>query len=190
MSTPSALNAIRNSITRWWMHGRLWQNDPDCLLARDSETALTPDEVRALATVIAMTGGMVLDSDDLARLTRERKDWVSMLLPPFGKAARPLDLFELDEPRVLELDVGSHWMLAVFNWDDRASVIELPLRAEPVVVFDAWTRESLGEKRGVLELEVSAHGCRLLAISPLHDPGAPPERELAPLFRWPRQLVD
>src|SRR6266542_2168923 len=49
MSAPSALNAIRNSITRWWMHGRLWQNDPDCLLVRDSETALTPDEVQTLA---------------------------------------------------------------------------------------------------------------------------------------------
>src|SRR5437667_1704108 len=34
MSEPSALNAIRNTMTRWWMHGRLWQNDPDWLLVR------------------------------------------------------------------------------------------------------------------------------------------------------------
>ena len=101
MSEPSALNAIRNSITRWWMHGRLWQNDPDCLLVRESETSLTPEEVRTLATVIAMSGGMVLDSDDLTRLSDERRQWLSMLLPAYGKAARPLDLFESEMPRLL-----------------------------------------------------------------------------------------
>ena len=37
--------------------------------------------VRTLATVIAMSGGMVLDSDDLTRLSDERRQWLSMLLP-------------------------------------------------------------------------------------------------------------
>ena len=30
----SAEVAIRNTLTRSWMHGRLWANDPDCLLVR------------------------------------------------------------------------------------------------------------------------------------------------------------
>src|SRR2546422_1081578 len=43
ISEPWAPNAIRNTMMRWWMHGRLWQNDPDCLVVRGSDTGLTPD---------------------------------------------------------------------------------------------------------------------------------------------------
>ena len=93
---------IRNMITRCWMHGSLWLSDPDCLLVRESETDLTPDEVRALATVIALSGGMVLDSDNLPRLSAERRELISMLLPVYGKSAVPLDLFEAtDMPQIL-----------------------------------------------------------------------------------------
>ncbi|TET94671.1 MAG: alpha-galactosidase, partial [Dehalococcoidia bacterium] len=42
LSLPAAANALRSAITRFWRHNRLWLNDPDCLLLRDSETALTP----------------------------------------------------------------------------------------------------------------------------------------------------
>ena len=44
LSDPSAVNSIRNTITRFWMHGRLWMNDPDCLLVRETDTALAGDE--------------------------------------------------------------------------------------------------------------------------------------------------
>ena len=184
MSEPSALNAIRNTITRWWMHGRLWQNDPDCLLLRDSETGLTPDEVQTLATVIAMSGGMVLDSDDLTQISDERREWLSMLLPPYGKAARPLDLFESEMPRLLELDCGSHRMLAVFNWDDEAATIEAPV-GTAVQVFDSWSGEDLGVREGSIELELAPHGCRLLAITSTTRDGKRANRALPRLFRWP-----
>lgn len=185
MSEPSALNAIRNSITRWWIHGRLWQNDPDCLLARDSETALTKDEVRTLTTVIAMSGGMVLDSDDLPRLSEERQEWLSRLLPAYGKAARPLDLFDSEMPHLLELDVGTHRMIALFNWDDKMTKVQTPLPSGRVHVFDAWSREDLGVIEGPVSLDIPAHGCRLLAIRPLDGATGNAGRELPPLFRWP-----
>jgi len=169
MSEPSALNAIRNSINRWWMHGRLWQNDPDCLLARDSETALTRDEVRALATVIAMGGGMVLDSDDLTRLSDDRREVISMTLPPCGKAARPLDLFGTDMPRLLELDCGTHQVLGVFNWGNEPAKATVPLPGEPTHVFEVWDEEDLGVRRDEMTLDMPPHGCRLLAVRPVGD---------------------
>jgi alpha-galactosidase len=186
MSGPAALNAIRNTITRWWMHGRLWQNDPDCLLVRDSETSLTQDEVRTLATVVAMSGGMVLDSDDLTRLSDERREWLSMLLPPFGKAARPVDLFESEIPRVLELDVGAHRMIAVFNWGEEPARIDAPLSSEAVRVLDAWSREDPGLHEGSISVDVPPHGCRLLAVRRAGDEGKLDQRGLPPLFRWSR----
>src|SRR3989449_1081874 len=185
MSEPSALNAIRNTMTRWWMHGRLWQNDPDCLLVRSEETALTEDEVRTLATVIAMSGGMVADSDDLARLSDERRQWLSMLLPPSGKAARPIDLFESDVSRLLELDCGSHRMLAVFNWGDAIARIEAPLPAGRFEVFDAWSHDYLGVREGCLPFELPPHGCRLIALRLSATEENEASRELRKLFRWP-----
>jgi alpha-galactosidase len=169
MSEPSALNSIRNTITRFWMHDRLWMNDPDCLMVRDSETALTEDEVRTLTTIIAMTGGMVLDSDDLDRLSAAERQMVSMLLPVFGKSAVPLGLFTSDMPRVLELNCGSHRMVAVLNWDAESKEISAPVGDSASVVFDVWEERYLGEHTGSLGVDVAPHGCRLLSIRPAAD---------------------
>ena len=57
---PSAANAIRNVLTRSWMHRRLWLNDPDCLMVRRSDTQLSDAERSSLAGAIAASGGMVM----------------------------------------------------------------------------------------------------------------------------------
>lgn len=65
---PATLNALRNTLTRSWMHRRLWLNDPDCLMLRTAETGLTPAEAHAWALAVGTSGGMALVSDDLALL--------------------------------------------------------------------------------------------------------------------------
>ncbi len=167
LSLVSTLNGIRNILSRFWMHGRLWLNDPDCLIARDSETALTADEVRTLATVIGLSGGMVLDSDNLLRLSPERREIVSFLLPPYGRSAVPLDLFESEVPRLFQLDCGSHRLLGVFNWADGPAEVTAPLPAEATHVFDVWEREHLGVERDKLALSLPKHGSKLLALRPV-----------------------
>ncbi len=166
MSNVSTLNAIRNTLNRFWMHDRLWLNDPDCLLARDSETALTEDEVRALATVIGMSGGMVLNSDSLTRLTEDRREILSMLLPVYGKTATPLDMFESDMPQVLELDCGAHRMLALFNWDSQPAEVSTQHLDGQWHVFDVWMRQYLGVHIGGVAFTAPRHGCRLLRLTP------------------------
>ena len=47
LSTVSTFNAIRNTMVRFWMHDRIWLNDPDCMLARGTDTALTLAEVQS-----------------------------------------------------------------------------------------------------------------------------------------------
>ena len=185
ISEPSALNAIRNTMTRWWMHGRLWQNDPDCVVVRGSDTGLTPDEARTLATVIAMSGGMVVDSDNLTRLSDERRQWLSMLLPPCGKPARPIDLFESEIAQLIELDCGSHRMLGVFNWGDATARIEAPLPAGRFEVFDAWSRDCLGVREGCVAFELPPHACRLVALRLPDAEAKEASRDLPRLFRWP-----
>jgi len=75
-TTPSVANALPNIARRVWMHRRLWLNDPDCLMARSSDTDLLPEEVRTLASAIAVSGGMTILSDDVAALSSEDCDRV------------------------------------------------------------------------------------------------------------------
>jgi alpha-galactosidase len=172
LSDPSALNSIRNTIARFWMHGRLWASDPDCLLVRETDTAMAGDEVRALATVIGLSGGMVLDSDKLPKLSEERGELISLLLPVYGKAAVPLDLFQTPElPAILSLDCGTHTLLGVFNWGDESGEVTAKLPEGRWHIFELWQREYLGVCEGTLTLPAPPHGCRLLRLTP--DLGRP-----------------
>jgi alpha-galactosidase len=70
---PATRHACLNTVTRSWMHRRLWLNDPDCLLLRTDDTGLAPSAMRTWARTVALSGGMALVSDDLRRLgSRER----------------------------------------------------------------------------------------------------------------------
>jgi alpha-galactosidase len=66
-------NAVMNILTRAVFDRSWWLNDPDCLMVRDTDTKLTEEEVRVLATVMGMTDGMLVISDRLARLEDRRR---------------------------------------------------------------------------------------------------------------------
>jgi alpha-galactosidase len=168
LSLPATANALRNAITRFWMHSRLWLNDPDCLLLRDSETDLTLDEVRTLATVVAMSGGMVLDSDDLTRLSPERRRLLATLLPLRGAAALPLDMFQHDPPQVLWRE--SEGLLAVINWADEATDVSVRLPLPAARLTDFWTGEDSGIDQGEVTFRrLPPHASKLLVVSRAED---------------------
>jgi alpha-galactosidase len=62
-SSPAQSNAMRNVIERAWMQGRLWVNDPDCLVARPGI-----QERERWAATLATYGGLRSCSDDLRQL--------------------------------------------------------------------------------------------------------------------------
>lgn len=68
---PATRHAWTSTLHRSYMHRRLWLNDPDCLMLRQRETALTPDQARAWALAVGLSGGLALVSDDLALLDAE-----------------------------------------------------------------------------------------------------------------------
>ncbi len=65
---PATVNSYQDTVTRAFMHRRLWLNDPDCLMLRTDETQMSSDAVRAWALTVAASGGMALVSDDLSLL--------------------------------------------------------------------------------------------------------------------------
>lgn len=125
---PSAKNAIRNILTRMEMHRSLWLNDPDCLLVRDKDTKLTLSEVRSLASIIGMSGGLFLLSDNLSQLSEERLKIAQSLIPSLPTSARVCDLFQADIPHLLlSLPEGcesfSKWALfSKSNWNNTAEI--------------------------------------------------------------------
>jgi len=84
-TAPSTRNAVRNVLNRAWMHRRLWLNDPDCLMARSTSTALSRAEADTLAAAIAATGGLAVVSDDLPVLDAEAR---RLLRETFARARR------------------------------------------------------------------------------------------------------
>lgn len=110
-STPATVNAWRGTLARSFQHRRLWLNDPDCLMLRTTDTALTPAQVDAWCHAVAASGGMALVSDDLSLLdgdARRRLDDVVALGREVDAAAaggappRCADLLDAWTPGVLQ----------------------------------------------------------------------------------------
>jgi alpha-galactosidase len=181
LSAPGVANALRNSIARAFTHRRLWAADPDCLLARPrgDSSQLSLYEARTLAAVIALTGGMLLDSDRLGELPRARLDMLRQTLPPTGRTAYPLDLFEHDLPELLVLPVerpwGRWWLAGLINWSDQTRTTQVELGALGLPpgryhVYDQWRAHYLGQTDGTLSLpNHRPHETQVLLFKPVAD---------------------
>jgi alpha-galactosidase len=174
-SLPSTRNAIQNSLTRMHLHQYWWINDPDCLLVRP-DSQLTLAEVQSLATVIALTGGPLLLSDDLPKLPVERLRIAEQLVPLIGRPGRALDWFDVATPRLLRLDLenktGSWYLIAIFNWEDEKQDIPLTLEKfalpeNDYYARDFWSGKTYPVSGGSLTLQgIPAHGVKFLALRP------------------------
>jgi len=190
---PAARNAIRNTINRAPLHRRWWLNDPDCLLAGE-DTKLTLEEVKALATVIALSGGLFLLSDDLTRLSSDRRKLIAPLLPVIGGRDVPVERLMVERLTVehrgdappgrlyvrdwLEKEMAEHlelplsgaageWkVIGLFNWGDRPGEKTLDLGAESHVL-EFWSQDY--RRGGRLTFKLPAHSGRLLAVRPVSD---------------------
>lgn len=131
---PAARNMVRNVGVRLPMGGRLWRNDPDCLILRH-----VPDfsiaQARALAAVAALSAGALIFSDPPDALPAERFAILQALVPPLPRAAVAVDLMGQEIPAQLVLplsaadspsttdggQIGPWWLAGLFNWSGAPS---------------------------------------------------------------------
>ncbi|MDE3089014.1 MAG: alpha-galactosidase [Chloroflexota bacterium] len=156
---PSTAYAMRNTLTRAFLHNRLWQNDPDCVLVRrrDDESALVLNEMRTMVSIIGLSGGAVLSSDNLPSIRRGRLKYLKQILPPTGQTARAVDLFENELPQLFALPAKTDWgewmVVGAINWDDKTTHTEIALEAlgldprREYHVYNYWHRRYLGVAR-------------------------------------------
>lgn len=164
LSMPSAENAMRNAVNRYFTHGRLWVNDPDCVLVRDKDdqSDLVLNEMRSLVSIIGLLGGMTFSSDNLPSLRKGRFKYLEQMFPPTNLSARPLDLFDNELPECLVLQVAQPWgewlVVGIVNWQDRTMATDVDLNALGLPagryhVFNYWPRRYMGMTEGTITLD-------------------------------------
>ncbi|MCJ7696304.1 MAG: alpha-galactosidase [Anaerolineaceae bacterium] len=169
---PCAKNAINNILSRAFLDKCWWGNDPDCLLIRP-DSKLTLAEVQSLATVIAITGGSMLLSDDLPALPENRLAIAKLLIPVIKERAIILDWFDKGMPEKIRVDfngpAGSWHLLTFFNWSDSAkdqviNFAEWGLDSGPFIGMEQWTSQIFVSDKAFIFNTVPAHGVRIIAI--------------------------
>lgn len=182
-SVASLRNNLRHALVHSALHRRWWWNDPDCLLVRDFDTRLNEEEIRSALSLIGLSGGLPICSDDLQRLPADRRRLIALLAPVLSPGGRALDLLEREMPELYQVPVRTEWaswqLLLVANWSDRprertAALERLGLPAErPLHVFDFWRRRYRLHTGPRLELgRLAPHASRLLRLSPA-EPAQP-----------------
>ena len=167
----------RENLLRGWQSGRLWWNDPDCVVLHDggshdvmdaggrpTTTGKVPDaEYQFHATLIYATGGMLLSGDDLTHITSRRAQMLKKLVPPTGRCARFAD----ENFTIGITSLPGRDMISIFNWSDApvTRVVQLPRKSR---LTDYWTGETLGVFSGEYRLEqLPGHSARLIEARPV-----------------------
>ena len=176
---PSAGNSIHNIITRSFLHNRWWINDPDCLLV-NKESSLTLEEVQTLATVIALTGGSVLLSENMETLSENRLKIAKALIPPINQHAQVIDWMAPGTPSRLRVDlkgaVGTWHLVSYSNWKDQSLDVSLGceafnIKSEKYLVssFLDSTSWRVGENDMLFSGNILPHATLLLAVRALQE---------------------
>lgn len=153
----------------YFLHNRVWYNDPDCLMLREP---LTLDQARAWASWIAISGQMNLVSEWLPGLPAERLDLVKRSMPNHGLNARPLDLFENGTPGTWLLSKGegatARHVVAVFNWDaQKEQEVKVPLArlsTGSFSCFEYWSNLPVVPEGDVIKCLLPPASCKVFAL--------------------------
>ncbi len=114
---PSLENALHGSLGLWWMYDRWFRADPDCIMARDENTALTAGEAR-LSALSAIVTGVAITSDRLDRMGEDRVRLLALAAKTRLRGARPLDWKDNAWPRVFGGEVDGRPAAAIFNYSE------------------------------------------------------------------------
>jgi hypothetical protein len=204
---------VRNAGRRWYLQDRIWINHSDLIFFRSNPNdltwpRLTLQESQAFCTYVGLSGGIVKLGDKLVDLDGDAINTIRTLLPGYGRAARPVDVFTREYPEVWLLPVEPldgyeepFTLLGLFNWGFNVDMSTTPYTdipddggprehevnlaglgvGGPWLAYEFWTQEFLGEVGGELSLSVPSHTGRVVA---LRRPTGVPQ-----FLGWNRQIT-
>jgi alpha-galactosidase len=185
----STRHAVQNTLLRAPLNQKWWLNDPDCVImrTRGDMSLMTRNETRTLASVAALTGSVLLDSDNFCNLKRQALNDLRRLLPPLEHTARVRQWFTSrdTQPAQLELKLDDgRWVLAALNWSKhtRETVVELP-DGGTFRVYDFWRNKDLGVHRQRIKIKKHApHQTVVLHCVPTREKQKPALAHIAGVF--------
>jgi len=166
-----------HGTNRYFLHGRVWYNDPDPI---GVSTKIPLDQARVICSWVTLTGQLNVFSEWLPQLPAERIDLLRRTMPNHGLRPRPVDLFEHELANVWLLTDTRHEprrdVVGVFNWaenrplkvDYETARIGLP-DAGAYIGFDYWMDELVPTFSDRLRCELPGGTCRVLAVRPECD---------------------
>ncbi|HEY8960539.1 glycoside hydrolase family 36 protein, partial [Chitinophaga sp.] len=148
----------RENLYRAWQNGRLWWNDPDCLVLTGN---LPDNEFNFHAALLYATGGMLLSGDDLTKISRQRLHVLEKALPPAAKAAA----FEGTGFEIGKLTTTAGKQVILLNWQSSSKKLTVKLD-QRYQVSDYWTGADLGIHNGSFVMDLAGHDGRVLLLTP------------------------
>ncbi len=180
------MGTARQLAGNFMLHQKFWISDPDPLyvggrdyvhnygtgpIPADSEI---DNEVRMRLQLQMATGGFVTIGENMEDLDAKRIHLLTLVLPTYGQAARPLDMFENSTPEVYDLPVKADWdswhVLMLQNWNSREksyaiNFSEMNLdKNKSYLVYRFWDNAFLGAYREGVTLKVGARQGESYAI--------------------------
>ncbi|HEY7090696.1 MAG TPA: glycoside hydrolase family 36 protein [Tepidisphaeraceae bacterium] len=173
---PSIRRGPEHGSRKYFLHGRVWYNDPDPVYVRAS---VPLNIAQLIASWASISGQLFTSSDWLPNVPAERIEILKRTIAPHRLLARPVDYFETDLPRIwLLTDIrnsGRQDIVALYNWDTRSAEIKataeyvgLP-KADSYIAFDFWADRFVPPFKDQLSFTLPKQSCRILAVRPLLD---------------------
>ena len=172
--------AIRSTMDWLFLNTIAFYTDPDVACVRPP---LPCEQARLWATLLAVTGQLLMASDKMDELPDERVELLRRIFPVAD--IHPMELYPLDadaKPGIFDLKidrpgVGRWDVVALFNWSEseprtfELSPERLGLAGERWICLDAWSGELLHHGDGRLALAVAPASSRTVTYWP--DLGRP-----------------
>jgi hypothetical protein len=160
----------------YFMHGRVWYNDPDPVYVRES---MPLNHAHLVCSWVAISGQLNLSSEWLPGLPADRLEILRRTMPSHGLLPRPADLLENDPPQLWlvtdERRTPRRDVIGIFNWDDDEQDFDYELGQlgldEDVqyAAFDFWRNELAPKLTERLKVTVPGQSCQILAVRPIAE---------------------
>ncbi|MFA5864389.1 MAG: alpha-galactosidase [Phycisphaerae bacterium] len=162
-------------ISRYFLHRKLVLLNPDVV---EVGGACMDEEAKIRLSLVALAGGQVFLGDDLTALSDDQWDLLAKCVPPYGHAARPVDMFEntypLSHPRIWHLPVRTKWgnweLVALFNLTEKPVEAKVDFsslgleKGKDYLVYEFWEKNFVGRKKNSVTMNLKPVSTRLLLI--------------------------
>lgn len=123
---------LKEFLPRLCVNGRWWNGDPDVFYMRSEHSNLSLEESWVLTGTIGLIGGVFLTSDFASQWSAEAARRVRHFWNATGPAVPSAHYAAFDAAgriAALRVSAGTRHRIGLYNWDDDARAVRLPLAA-------------------------------------------------------------